>query len=129
MKSVLSRKFLIIFCSRKMDSLDLTFVTLSAVSKVRLLLSFSFLGKNIEFSSEIPRALGHKNFRLLAYAHFHAVIITTDCKFTKLTRKKNFRMESINKVVPKAKEYAWKGFVVGSVGALVYLVVSNFRLF
>ena len=33
-------------------------------------------------------------------------------------------MESINKVMPKAKEYAWKGFVVGSVGALVYLVVS-----
>ena len=38
-------------------------------------------------------------------------------------------MESINKVVPKAKEYAWKGFVVGSVGALVYLVVSKFCRF
>ena len=54
---------------------------------------------------------------------FYAVIITTDCKFKKYFQKIS-RMEAINKVIPKAKEYAWKGFVVGSVGALVYLVVS-----
>ena len=57
---------------------------------------------------------------------FYAVIITTDCKFTKYFQKSLSRMEAINKVMPKAKEYAWKGFVVGSVGALVYLVVSFF---